>query len=81
MKDGGPAFGHGSENGHCCGMTMRQWYKGMIAGHLFSDHSLQKAALDISNTDVKEMAKSISNVIAVCAEAMIAEDKKHEEER
>ena len=25
-KTGGAAFGHGAENGHCCGMTVRQYY-------------------------------------------------------
>ena len=34
-KDGGPAFGHAAENGHCCGMTLRQWYAGQaLAGLL-----------------------------------------------
>lgn len=28
IKDGGPAFGHGAENGHCCGMTMRDYFAG-----------------------------------------------------
>jgi len=25
----GPAFGHGAENGHCCGLTKRSWLAGM----------------------------------------------------
>jgi hypothetical protein len=25
-EDGGPAFGHGAENGHCCGATLRDWF-------------------------------------------------------
>lgn len=25
-KTGGPAFGHGAENGHCCGATLRDYF-------------------------------------------------------
>jgi hypothetical protein len=26
MNDGGAAFGHGAENGHCCGATLRDYF-------------------------------------------------------
>ena len=37
QNDGGPAFGHGAENGHCCGATLRDFFasaalQGMTVG-------------------------------------------------
>jgi len=37
-NDGGSAaFGHCAENGHCCGLTKRQWYAGMAMQGLLSN--------------------------------------------
>ncbi len=34
IEDGGPAFGHGSSNGHCCGMTLRDYFATEAMGRL-----------------------------------------------
>ncbi len=36
VADGGPAFGHGAENGHCCGMTLRDYFAAQAISHLIT---------------------------------------------
>ena len=37
-RHGGPAFGHAAVNGHCCGMTLRQWYAGQALAAMTQLH-------------------------------------------
>lgn len=40
FDDGGPAFGHGSNNGHCCGATLWDYYAAAaLAGNLANPSS------------------------------------------
>ena len=40
-KTGGPAYGHGAENGHCCGMTIRDYFAGQaLAGMLSAPNGM-----------------------------------------
>lgn len=62
--DGGPAFGHGSENGHCCGATLRDYFAGQaLAGMLANEQ------YDLPTSKVAGYAYAIAN-------AMIAERNK-----
>ena len=46
---GGPAFGHGAENGHCCGMTIRDYFAGQALVALYSTPGrLEKAGKPVS---------------------------------
>lgn len=77
-KDGGPCFGHGSENGHCCGATMRQAYKLAALQGILANPDISKAAADakILPVDFRQHA-----VRAAClvADLSIAEDESHEQ--
>ena len=39
MIDGGPAFGHGAENGHCCGASLRDYFAAMAMQGLLAAHA------------------------------------------
>lgn len=41
-KDGGPAFGHGSSNGHCCGMSLRDYFAATALPTVMAGADVQK---------------------------------------
>lgn len=38
--DGGAAFGHGAENGHCCGATLRDFFAAAALQGILSNDSV-----------------------------------------
>ena len=47
VQNGGPAFGHAASNGHCCGMSLRDWFAGQaLNGMLASDSSIDRTIVD-----------------------------------
>jgi hypothetical protein len=72
-NDGGPAFPldrvAGSVN---CGMTMRQWYKGMALDASLHNRSILKR---IAYQEGIDPGPSVARFCAEVADAMIAEDE------
>jgi hypothetical protein len=76
IDDGGPAFGHAAENGHCCGMKLRDWFAGMAMQGAVSDGVLRQIAKVCS--DPAGMVKIIATDSYAIADAMIAEKRRTE---
>jgi len=75
-QNGGPAFPAGS--GDADGMTMRQWYKGMaMMGYNANPNPDPNPKLGSE----KEYSEIVTMWASDDADAQIAEDKKHEEEK
>lgn len=69
-KDGGPAFGHGSENGHCCGATLRDLFAAAALTGILGD-------LDAHfGTDGRRTPESIANWVGEIADALLTERAK-----
>ena len=51
IKDGGEAFGHGAENGHCPGMSLRDWFAGQALIGLVSSQ-LERKIISCENLSV-----------------------------
>ena len=69
MKDGGQAFPIAMRSNNHMGMTLRQWYKGMILSGIAG-----RTVPTSINVDINE----IVDVTGIIADAMIAEDEAHE---
>lgn len=80
MKDGGQAFPVANDGGFIPGMSMRQYYKGMVAGHLFSSKDCHESVKRKAAGQSIDVGKTISILIGMYADLMIAEDEKHEKE-
>jgi hypothetical protein len=39
MDNSGPAFGHGAENGHCCGMTVRDYLAAAVLNGILASQA------------------------------------------
>ena len=65
-KTGWPAFGHGAENGHCCGMTLLDYFAGQVIHRISWE-----------NREPEEMAKKSYAI----AKAMLAEKERIENEK
>jgi hypothetical protein len=89
VDNGGAAFGHAADNGHCCGMTIRDWFAGMamqglIAGY---DREIRACASNdpndrtgFSDTDSTggTFQDTMANEAYHIADAMIAEKRRTE---
>lgn len=64
-----PAFGHGAENGHCCGLTKREYFAAMaIRGVIEWDATMHQSRPDYAGK-IENIVKSSVQM----ADALIAE--------
>jgi len=79
VKDGGPAFGHAAENGHCCGMSLRDYFatKAMVAllteEYTVVDESriVKQDRQRMYDVDDIEQADTVAHLAYAMADAML----------